>query len=146
MKKPFCHIQGFSLIELMIVVAIIGILASIAYPSYTEYVLRSHRADAKTNLLQAAQWMERVATATGLYPTNTKQTAAIDAQEAQLSNARYVININSNNGSTFTISAVPQGAQAADKCGTLTVTNTGARSVTSLPQGSTMTAADCWNR
>lgn len=50
--------QGFTLIELMIVVAVIGILGAIAYPSYTEYVRRGHRADARAGLLQAQQWME----------------------------------------------------------------------------------------
>jgi len=137
---------GFTLIELMVVVAVIGILTSIAYPSYTEYVLRGHRTDAKASVLQAAQWMERVATATGLYPTNTKQTAAINAQQAQLSSTRYQIQITSVNGSAFTISAIPQGAQRADRCGTLTLTNTGARAITNLPTGSTRTIEDCWDR
>ena len=58
MKKLRKH-QGFTLIELMIVVAVIGILASIAYPSYREYVAKSRRAEAKTVLLSAQQWMER---------------------------------------------------------------------------------------
>ena len=55
---------GFTLIELMIVVAIVGILSAVAYPSYTEYVRRGHRADARAGLLQAQQWLERAATAT----------------------------------------------------------------------------------
>lgn len=66
MKHPQ---QGFTLIEVMITVAIIGIVSAIAYPSYTEYIRRGHRADARAGLLQAAQWMERAATATGSYPT-----------------------------------------------------------------------------
>jgi prepilin-type N-terminal cleavage/methylation domain-containing protein len=64
--------QGFTLIELMIVVAIVGILSAIAYPSYTEYMRRGHRADARAGLLQAQQWLERAATATGVYPTRPR--------------------------------------------------------------------------
>jgi Tfp pilus assembly protein PilE len=52
----------------MIVVAIVGILSAIAYPSYAEYIRRGHRADARAGLLQAQQWLERAATATGQYP------------------------------------------------------------------------------
>ena len=59
------HSSGFTLIEVMIVVAIVAILSAIALPSYTEYIRRSHRADARAGLLQAQQWLERAATATG---------------------------------------------------------------------------------
>ena len=61
--------QGFTLIEVMIVVAIVGILSAIAYPSYAEYIRRGHRADARAGLLQAQQYLERASTATGVYPT-----------------------------------------------------------------------------
>ena len=59
--------NGFSLIELLIVIAIIGILAGIAYPNYQEYVARARRADAKTVLLENAQFLERFYTQNGTY-------------------------------------------------------------------------------
>ena len=72
--------KGFTLIEVMIVVAIIGILSAIAYPSYTEYIARGHRADARAGLLQAQQWLERAATATGVYPTTLPDFFFIDSE------------------------------------------------------------------
>ena len=79
--------QGFTLIEMMIVVAVIGILSAIAYPNYTEYVRRGHRAEARAGLLQAAQWLERAATATGTYPL----AAAFPANLKKVPNERYDI-------------------------------------------------------
>ena len=57
--KPTFSQRGFTLIELMIVVAVIGILSAIAYPSYQEFVAKGRRADGKATLLMAQQWMER---------------------------------------------------------------------------------------
>ena len=134
--------KGFTLIEVMIVVAIIGILSAIAYPSYTEYIARGHRADARAGLLQAQQWLERAATATGVYPTTLPDTFtwASDATK------RYTIGFkDAPTDSTYTLVATRKtGAQANDKCGNFTLTHTGVRSAESYASGTSV--AECWNK
>ncbi len=131
--------RGFTLIELMIVVAIVGILSAIAYPNYAEFVRRGHRAEARAGLLQGAQWMERAATAMGSYPL----TAAFPASLKLVPNDRYDIALVSD-GSTFTLTATPKGAQTGDKCGNYTLTNVGQRTANGASSGSLFD--ECWSK
>ena len=135
--------QGFTLIELMIVVAIVGILSAIAYPSYTEFVRRGHRADARAGLLQAQQWLERAATATGTYPT-TLPTALTWSGDAS---KRYDIAFQAGNtNAAYTLEAAPKGAQAGDKCGTYTLSNTGVRGADGKKSYDAGYNPDCWGK
>jgi type IV pilus assembly protein PilE len=143
-KKHNHHPQqhGFTLIELMIVVAIVGILSAIAYPSYAEYIRRGHRADARAGLLQAQQWMERAATATGVYPTTLSPALTWSAD----TNKRYTIGFfGANSNAAFTLVATRKpGPQATDRCGDYTITHTGQRGNNNLSGGATV--ADCWGK
>lgn len=131
----------------MIVVAIVGILSAIAYPNYTEYVRRGHRADARAGLLQAQQWLERASTATGVYPTALPAiyTWSTDATK------RYTISIGNGSGgasteSAFTLTATRKspGAQATDRCGDYTLTNAGTRDIVNYKSGTDKN--DCLNK
>ena len=133
--------HGFTLIEVMIVVAIVGILTAIAMPSYNEYIRRGHRADARAGLLQAQQWLERASTATGVYPTALPANLTWAADTTK----RYTISIGGPaTTSTFTLTATPKGAQVGDKCGNFTVTNTGLRGAKGVTSGDIVT--ECWNK
>lgn len=139
--RPQQH--GFTLIELMIVVAVVGILSAIAYPNYTEYVRRSHRTEARTGLMQAQLWLERVATATGNYPAATAFPNALK----KLPSDRYDISYTPSNPiSTYVLTATPKGAQSGDKCGNYTLSNTGLRGAKGKTSGQSGYDTDCWGK
>lgn len=137
---------GMTLIELMIVVAIVGILAAIAYPSYTQYVQRANRADAKSVLMENAQFMERNFTEANRYDQRSDGTALGNAQlpsqqSPKTGTANYTITLSAVNQTSYTLTATPTGTMASDPCGNFTLTHTGAQGVSG-----SLTAAECWQR
>ncbi len=133
-KTPMHHKQsGFTLIEVMIAVVIIGILASIAYPSYTQYVTRTYRDSAKACLSEYAHAMER------RYSTKLSyegETPKLECASASSLDSRYKIEVTTITQSTFTVTAKPTPLQEAKEtqCGTMSIDQKGQR----LP------ATDCW--
>lgn len=141
--------RGFTLIEVMITVAIVGILIAIALPSYSEYIRRVHRADARTGLMQAAQWLERAATANGVYPTSLPNALQwMDGNQVPDPGKRYNISFASSSNAAFTLQAIPKnpGPQASDKCGTYTLSNTGVRGANGKTSGQAGYDANCWGK
>lgn len=142
--------KGFTLIELMIVVAIIGILAAVAMPAYTSYVARANRSAATAQLMQAAQYMQRLysandrydydrtgaTTAFDLIPSSLKRAPADGTQLYELSATSTFLT------DEFKLVFAPTGGASMehDKCGSFTLTQAGAKGVT----GSGATVAECW--
>lgn len=134
--------SGFTLIEVMIVVAIIGILSAVAFPSYTEYIRRGNRAEATAALLEAQQFMERYYAANNRYSTAANGNPPLPARLQTLppsGGTRYTLSVVAAVNS-YTLTATPSGSMAADKCGSLTITNTGVKGRSSTGP----TVAECW--
>jgi type IV pilus assembly protein PilE len=124
--------RGFTLVELMIVIAIIAILAAIAYPSYTGHMKKTRRGQAAGCLQENAQYLERWYTSNLTYVGASAPTCP---QIAQF----YDVSVAGVAARAFTLSAAPKGAQAGEKCGTLTLNEKGQRG-----QAVGMTESKCW--
>ncbi len=146
-RDPVRRSVGFTLIELMIVVAIIAILTAIAYPSYVTYITKTHRVAAEGCLSEYANYMERYYTTNLRYdtssatPTVANPFPQLDCATPQRTGANYTYNDGTPGASTYTIQAVPQHAQATrdTMCGTLSLDQTGARTVSGSG-----TVDQCW--
>ena len=136
--------SGVTLIELMMVIAIVGLLSAIAIPTYRQYVVRASRADAKTALLQTAQRLERCYTNSSPYAYNSATCAATVTLPFTVSGGKYVVSQTALNAQAYTIIATPQGVQADDlQCAVFQLTETGAQTVTGTYSG---TPEVCWRR
>ena len=138
--------NGFTLLELLIVVAIMGILASIAMPAYQNSVRRSARAEAKTELLQVASDQERYFSNFSTYVDDALalNTPVVAGRDRTTQNGFYAISVEACGGGAITncflATATAQNDQTADSCTTLTISDTGARGAT----GDTVN--ECWQR
>lgn len=152
--------HGFTLVELMITVAIMGILAAVAYPSYREFVAKSRRAQAKTVLLSAQQWMERFYTENFRYDKNSLGVAVTDASQFP---SRFSVSPAPGEGApVYTISViVTDGVRdsysvkasrkagsfmASDRCGDYSIDHLGRKNLENYSGFSTKAAAlaECW--
>jgi type IV pilus assembly protein PilE len=141
--------RGVTLIELMVVVAIVGLLAAIAIPTYRRYVVRANRTDAKTALLQTAQALERCYTNSSPYAYNSTQCTTAGTGVVlpfTVPSGTYVIShFGARAAQTFTIRATPQALQSTSdtECAIFQLTQTGAQSVTGTLSA---TPERCWRR
>lgn len=124
------RIRGFTLIELMITVAIVGILAAVALPSYNQYIARGKRAEARAEILKAEGWLERYSTENNVYTSNppTNNTnAAFTTRFTSIpstGNANYSLSLVVT-ATAYTMTATRLNSMAADACGNYVKTNFG---------------------
>ncbi|KTT67371.1 pilus assembly protein PilE [Pseudomonas oryzihabitans] len=144
--------RGFTLIELMITVAIVGILAGIAYPSYQSYVLRSHRSEGQALLNEAAARMERYYAQNNAYTNKVSDLNIVNSKTAAGSqtvlspSGYYELSLATNAAGSagytsdgpYVLTAQPKGTQANDVCGNLSLNAQGVKKV------SKGEVTDCW--
>jgi type IV pilus assembly protein PilE len=129
--------DGFTLIELMVTVAIVGIIAAVAYPSYTDYVVKGNRAAAQAYMLALANKQEQFMLDSRQYSGTPATLLAVPADVSQ----HYTVTITTGTAPpTYTITATALQADRDPKCGNLTLTHEGTKGISS----STGTVSHCW--
>ncbi len=142
--------QGFSLLEMLIVMLILSILLSFAYPSYQMYWTRAYRLEGQIAILNLANKMEQSFAQYGTYAlasigTNSEHDVLSTALTSQ---GWYVLNIQSASDTHYTLQAIPQNSQAQQdkQCQTLQINDQGIQSMVPGPGGSpTGTWETCWS-
>ena len=143
MKAIIKKSAGFTLIELMITVAIVGILTAIALPAYTQYIARGKRAEARVAILEAEGWLERFNTEKNSYADNTANDANskftdrfTNVPKSGVTNYTFSLAVSQT---AFTVTVAPTGSMASDGCGSYVKTNIRGLSTS----GATLSLADC---
>jgi len=135
--------RGFTLIELMIAVVVIGVLTGIALVNYSHQVVKSHRADAKTALLDLAARQERFFTTNNTY-TNVAANLGYAVLPAPVPGgtapATYTLTITAATATSFSAQAARSGVQATDNCGDYTIDDRGVQANVN----NTLATAQCW--
>lgn len=132
MRRLKTKIRGFTLIEVLVTLAIVGILAAIAYPSFVEQMAKGKRAEARATLLEASQYMERQ------YSARSSYTATLPARLTVVPSTgktNYSVTVAAS-ATGYTLTAAPV---AVDPCGSLLLFSTGGRSATG-----SLSVTQCW--
>ncbi|WP_233847456.1 type IV pilin protein [Paraburkholderia sp. HD33-4] len=141
MKRP--NTSAFTLLELVIALAIAATLAAFAIPSYRSHIARTHRVDAASALYRAAQFVEGAAS-DGVPPL----PPGID-QAPQFGAPVYRVRVlpvdDTNGGYSIEAAPVETGPMREDPCGTFTLDATGQRGNRNDASGTTLTSSECWN-
>ena len=134
---------GFSLVELLVVLVIMGVLSALALPGYSRYVQRGNRTEVMAALLEAQHFMERFYSANGQYlsPANAVPMLPQRLQRIPIQGTvRYQLSVREATVNSYLLQAVPEGSMAGDVCGNLTINQTGLRGVLN----SSRSVAECW--
>ena len=132
--SPMSNFHGYSLFELLITLAIIAILSSVAYPLYTHHMTHARRQHAETILLNIADQLETYRSEHGSYKGASLSTINIKTSEEPY--YRFLINLPSDQ--TYVVNAIPQKSQTQDECGALTINEIGSQ------QAFGRDNVDCW--
>ncbi|RJX33294.1 MAG: type IV pilin protein [Oxalobacter sp.] len=134
---PLNRVAGVTLLEILISLAILSILAAIAYPSYVAHLRKAHRNDAKVVLMETVQYLERYyATHNTYVGAQVNAVSDVSPKNADLSQAKYRIRfIVEPTATTYSLQASPVNAQEADECGVLSVDQLGSKTARRI---------DCW--